>query len=51
MKKVKGDEGGSGSAGHPSAIAQAGFLEKREKWRTPSYFGPCQKQTWVILPR
>jgi hypothetical protein len=20
---------------------RAGFLEKREKWRTPSYFGQC----------
>src|ERR1035437_1363830 len=30
------------------------LLGKREKGRTPStpsYFGPCQRQTWVMVPR
>jgi len=30
---------------------RAGFLEKREKWRTPSYFLLLIKQARVILPR
>jgi len=37
----------AGALGAPvrSGLRQnrAGFLEKREKWRTPSYFGHCLK--------
>jgi hypothetical protein len=50
MKESEADAPAIAAGGHPSASLRAGFLEKREKWRTPSYLvSTLEGQHRVIL--